>query len=81
MKKYANHKLRRKKLDHDLQHKAYKKNFCSWSICDYSSVETKNFEEYYKSCIQRWHKYGRYLEPRPTREECWKEYQKWYIRK
>lgn len=82
MKKYANRKLRRKKLEHNLQYNSYKKDLCSWDICDYATVETKNFEEYYKSCIQRWHKWGRYTyEPYPNREECWKEYQKWYIRK
>ena len=46
-KNYANRKLRRRKLDHDLQHRSYKKDFCSWEICDYYEIETKNFEEYY----------------------------------
>ena len=84
-KKYANRKLRRKKLTHDLQHKSYRKDFCSWEICDYYTIETKNFEEYYESRVSDWLRY-QYIwymkdEPFPTREECWKEYQKWYIRK
>ena len=84
-KKYANRKLRRRKLEHDLQHKSYKKDMCSWEICDYCEIQTKNFEEYYQSCIQRWYDWQSMWwmkdEPFPTREECWKEYHKWYIRK
>jgi hypothetical protein len=84
-KNYANRRLRRKKLEHDLQHKSYQKDFCSWEICDYYEIETKNFEEYYKSCLQRWQERQSEWywqdEPLPTKEECWKEYQKWYIRK
>ena len=84
-KRQANKRLRRKKLTHDLQHKSYKKDFCSYDICDYYTIETKNFEEYYKSCVSRWYRWQSMCwmhdEPFPTREECWKEYQKWYIRK
>ena len=84
-KKYANRKLRRRKLEHDLQYKSYRKDFCSWEICDYYEIQTRNFEEYYKSCIQRWYEWQSMWwmrdEPFPTREECWKEYQKTYIRK
>ena len=82
MKRYANRRLRRKKLAHDLQHKSYRKDLCSYDICDYYTIETKNFEEYYKSCVIHWHKWKNYLDdPMPTREECWENYQKWYIRK
>lgn len=84
-KRQANKRFRRKKLTHDLQHKSYKKDYCSYDICDYYWIETKNFEEYYKSCVSRWYKWHsvgwRHDEPFPTREECWKEYHKWYIRK
>ena len=85
LKKYANRKLRRKKLTHDLQNKSYRKDFCSWEICDYYWITTKNFEEYYKLRINRWLE-DRYVwrfleEPFPTREECWKDYKKTYIRK
>lgn len=84
-KKYANRRLRRRKLEHDLQHKSYQKDFCSWEICDYKEIGTRNFEEYYKSCIQWWQDnqsrgWMRGV-PFPTREECWKEYHKRYIRK
>jgi len=84
-KKYANRKLRRKKLDHDYQHGAYKKDTCSWDICDWYEIVTKNFEEYYKSCVQFWYEnHTRWYmlnEPFPTKEQCWKQYQEWYIRK
>ena len=86
-KNYANRRLRRRKLDHDLQHKSYKKDFGSWEICDYYEIETKNFEEYYKSCVQYWRdNHNRwymadYDKPCPTRKECWEKYQKLYIRK
>ena len=83
-KRYANRRLRRKKLAHDLQHKSYKKDFCSYDICDYYEIGT-NFDEYYESCVKRWYRWQNYYwmkdEPFPSREECWKEYQKWYIRK
>jgi len=85
MKRYANRKLRRKKLDHDLQYNSYKKDFCSWNICDYYNIETDNFEKYYESCIDKWYRWQGYAwykdKPFPSREECWKEYHKWYIRK
>lgn len=80
-KRQANKRFRQQKLTHNLQHKSYKKDFCSYDICDYYHIETKNFEEYYKLCVSRWHSWVRYYMPYPTREECWKEYQKQYIRK
>lgn len=43
-KKYFNRKLRRKKLKHNLQHGLYKKYSSSWEICDYYTIQTKNFE-------------------------------------
>ena len=85
MKRYANKKLRRQKLTHNYQHNSYKKETCSWDICDYYEIQTKNFNNYYQSCVARWYRYQNlwYMrdEPFPTREECWNEYQKWYIRK
>lgn len=87
-KTYSNRKLRRKKLYHNLQHKLYRKDFCSYDICDYYTIETKNFDEYYKNCIDSWNYwqncYGyrfRREEPFPTREECWKNYKKLFLRK
>ena len=84
LKRYANRKLRRQKLTHDLLHKSYRKNFCSYDICDYYWIATKNFEEYYESIIKQWLKdrdTWHFDDPFPTREECWKDYQKTYIRK
>ena len=84
-KKYANKKLRRKKLTHNLQHKSYKKDFCHYDICDYYHIETTNFEKFYEDCINNWlqNQGVWYLkgEPFPTRKECWKKYLKWYKRK
>lgn len=84
-KRYANCKLRRKKLTHDLQHKSYRKDFCYYDICDYYWIETTNFEEYYRRQVNRWYLWQNYSwgkkEPFPTREEVWKEYQKTYVRK
>ena len=37
-KNYANRRLRRKQLIHNLQHKTYKKDTCSYDICDYEEV-------------------------------------------
>ena len=84
-KKYANRRLRRKKLDHDLQHGSYRKDSCSWDICDYSWIETTNFENYYRRQVEHW----LYLQSHgwtkrksfPTRKEVWNEYQKLYKRK
>ena len=84
MKRYANKRLRQKNLTHDLQHKSYRKDFCSYNICDYYEIGTR-FEEYYESCVKRWQHYQSYgwgkNEPFPTKEKCWQEYCKWYIRK
>mgnify|MGYP007069902779 CR=1 FL=1 len=84
MKNYANRKLRRKKLEHNYQHNAYKKDFCKYDICDYYTIETKNFDLYYEKIVHRWynhwHHWFREL-PFPDREKTYQEYMKWYIRK
>lgn len=84
-KRYANRRLRKKKLIHDYQHKSYRKDFEPYTICDYYFIETRNFEDYYRREVQRWQRWGIYSwgkkEPFPTREEVWKEYNKWYVRK
>lgn len=82
-KRYANRKLRRKKFEHNLQNKSYRKDFCYYDICDYYTIETDNFEIYYLKQIELWQKWRAWGDdiPYPTREECWKEYHKWYIRK
>lgn len=80
-KRYANRRLRRKPIDDVLQNKSYKKDFCSYDICDYEEVGT-SFEQFYFHCVRSWYRWRRYNnEPFPTREEAWKEYLKWYKRK
>lgn len=83
-KRYANRKIRRKKLQHNFDHKDYRKDFCCYDICDFYWIETPNFDEYYQSQIDNWYQFKWGIkndEEPPTREECWKEYQKIYIRK
>ena len=82
-KNYANRKLRRNKLNHNLQYKAYRKNFCSYDICDFY-WRFNNFEDYYRWRLKHhydglwgFHDYG----PPPSRKECWKDYVKYYTRK
>lgn len=80
-KKYANRKIRRKKLSTNLQHKTYKKDFCHYYICDYELVGT-SFEEFYRNRIKIWHQFRKYYnEPYPTREESLKDYYRWFKRK
>lgn len=76
-KRYANRRLRRRKLDIDLQHKSYKKDFCSYDICDYETVGT-SFEEFWRDRVKKWHSGRIHF---PTREEAWKDYNRWYKRK
>lgn len=72
-KKYANRKLRRDKF-HNLEHKSYKKNFCSYDICDYQTVG-ETFQEYWNRCVQSWQQWRHLYEDFPDRE---KEYRRWY---
>ena len=83
IKKYANRVFRRQKLTSDLQHCSYKKNYCSWDICDYDEVGT-SFEKFWSRRVDSWHKWYRYKpfnEPFPNREEAYKEWMRWYKRK
>lgn len=79
-KRYANRKLRRQKLDIDLQHKSYKKDFCSYDICDYETVGT-SFEEFWRERVKWWHAWRYRYDPYPTREQALKDYNRWYKRK
>ena len=72
-KNYANRKLRRNKF-HNLQHKSYKKNFCSYDICDYETI-CKTFEEWWQLRLKSWYCGGYQYRPFPSREE---EYRNWY---
>lgn len=83
-KNYANRKLRRNKLSHDLQNSSYKKYACSWNICDYETVGT-TFEQFWDSEVRFWHWWENCRrkgeEPYPEKEQVLKEYKRWYIRK
>lgn len=71
-KRYANKKLRRNKLNHNLQNSSYKKNFPTWDICDYESVN-KSFEQY----VYNRKKYKTFTNIKDEKEA----YNKMYIRK
>lgn len=80
-KRYANRRLRRKKLTSDLQHKSYRKDFCSWEICDYQEVGT-SFEKYWSRVVKYWHQwYFRFNDDFPNRDECYREWYSMYKRK
>jgi len=79
-KRYANKKLRKKKLSHDLQHNSYRKNHCNWMICDYYWIEHRGFEEYYRRQVNLWYRWSK-GKPYPTREKCWNDFCKMYVRK
>jgi len=86
MKRYANRKLRRKKMTNDFDHNAYKKDTNSWDICDYAEIGV-SFEEFYRQAISNWLRmtsrswFNEEKDPCPTREQLWKLYQKYYVRK
>ena len=85
MKKYANRRLRRKKLEHDYQHNAYKKHTESWDICDYGIVDI-SLQEYWERCVRSWHHWNEQVflfkkEPFPNYEEVKNIYYKLYVRK
>lgn len=77
MKRYANRKLRKLPLEDTLQHKQYKKNFCSWEICDYETVG-ETFEQHWKWAVSSWHRWRYRYEPFPNREEEYRKWYKWY---
>ena len=83
-KRYANRRLRRKPIDDVLQNKSYKKDFCSYDICDYESVGT-SFERYYQRRIRWWFRsaFRGYKNngPFPSREQCKKDYDRFFKRK
>lgn len=69
-KNYANRKLRRNKFE-DLQNGSYKKNFSSWQICDFNSLNW-SFEEHWNMTLKRCSKWNL---PIPNKKEI---YRKWY---
>lgn len=81
-KKYANRRLRRLPIEEpNLNHKTYKKVSCSYNICDYESVGT-SFEDYWQGLLNNWHRWRKGLGyPPPDRDEAYKEYCHWFLRK
>lgn len=64
-----------------LNHSSYKKNYCSWDICDYEEVGV-TWEEYWRGCMRFWSKYQKWHGlPPPNMEEEKKKYYKAYKRK
>ena len=67
-KRYANRRYRKSSLEDTLQHKGYKKTFCSYDICDYESIGM-TFEEYWKMELRSWYRWRQYYNyPKPNKE-------------
>ena len=81
-KRYANRKVRRLPIDeHPSKGKIYKKVYHSYSICDYQTVGI-SFENYWERLVKSWHSRGRRCgDPFPNREEAYKDYCRWFLRK
>ena len=75
-KTYANRKYRRDKFT-VLSHKAYKKNYCSYDICDYETIGM-TFEQHWDRCLKSWYTWGYKYEPYPNRDEAYREWYHWY---
>ena len=82
MKRYANKCIRQSLKNSDYLPSAakYKKMFESWDICDYFWYGY-SFESYYQKEIAKWYEWRYRYDPFPSREECWKDYYKYYLRK
>ena len=80
-KKQFNHKLRRLNLTDDYPHCSYKKVGDQWLLRDFKEVGI-TFEEYYRRRVRAWHTAHTHSSvPYPDREECYKEYVKYFLRK
>jgi len=79
-KNYANRRLRRKKLTHNFKYKSYKKDSCTYDICDYEDVGT-TFEEYYRVRVKYWYAWRYTYEDYPNEETEYQNYAKWFLRK
>lgn len=76
-KRYYNKKLRKLPFECALDNGTYKKYNCQWNICDYETVGI-SFERYWYYLKRRFHNCPELL---GTKEEAYKEYIKWFIRK
>lgn len=82
-KNYSNRKLRRIPIEEESypKHNNYKKIICSWEICDYESVGT-TFEEYWNGLWRFWCNWRyRWEKSPPNKEDAYKDYCRWYLRK
>ena len=80
-KRYANRKVRRLPIDeHPLKGNDYKKVFCQYEICDYETVGI-SFEQYWERLVKRWYEWEWRYYPYPDRDEAYREYFRWFIRK
>ena len=85
-KRLANRRLRKLPIDDEIvyNHKTYRKTFCYYDICDYESVGT-SFEEYYRRRVRWWFRLAfhgyKNNEPFPSKEQCKKDYDRFFKRK
>lgn len=82
LKKCANRKVRRLRIDADPpKYNNYKKIFSSWDICDYESVGV-SFNDYWKRQVQFWHQYDKKRgTPFPDKKKAYWEWYKYFKRK
>ena len=76
-KRYYNKRLRKLPFECVLDNGTYKKYNCQWDICDYETVGI-SFEDYWRHLKRRFSNQPNIL---GTKEEAYKEYIKWFIRK
>lgn len=81
MKAMANRKVRRalnRDANFELSNSLYKRYFCQYDICDYCSLVSRNFEQFYQSCIKNWKERRHYWpwkdQPHPTKKEVYKDW-------
>lgn len=76
MKTIANRKVRRalnRNIDFELPNSLYKRYFCQYDICDYCSLVSRSFEQFYQIAIKRW-KERKWDQSYPTRKEVYKKW-------
>ena len=76
-KRYYNKKLRKLPFECALGNSTFKKYNCQWDICDYETVGI-SFKDYWRHLKSRFSNRPDIL---GTKEEAYKEYIKWFIRK
>lgn len=81
MKTIANRKVRRalnRDIDFELPNSLYKRYFCQYDICDYCSLVSRSFEQFYQSRVRDWKERRHYWfwkdQPYPTRKEVYKDW-------